>query len=189
LEITSNTQTTSSGLLNKKPINDAEENTTSFEDSIKKNEEEKKSEDKTLELKRTTDELVADIISLLKTGMTEGEVEALQKLLRELKDKIKEGEYSPKEIENMLSELEQAIQALQKRILGQVIIEAKDSNSLIKEENSDDSMTAVNIAFLNRIEDAMTSLEELKTGKTKKEGLDISANESELLMLIKEFQK
>lgn len=191
LEITSNTQTQSSSLLSNNEKNKTEEskNSTSFEETLTKNNEEKKDEAKTLEVKRTSEELVADIISLLKTGMTEGEIEVLQKLLRELKDKIKEGEYSEKEIESMLKKIELEIQALKKRISGEVIVKPKENNTSIKEENVNDSLSAKDIGFLNRIEEAITSLEEVKSGKTKKDGISIAPNESELLVLIKEFQK
>lgn len=191
MEITSNTQTQSSSLLSNNEKNKTEEskNGTSFEETLTKNNEEKKDEAKTLEVKRTSEELVADIISLLKTGMTEGEIEVLQKLLRELKDKIKEGEYSEKEIESMLKKIELEIQALKKRISGEVIVKPKENNTSIKEENVNDSLSAKDIGFLNRIEEAITSLEEVKSGKTKKDGISIAPNESELLVLIKEFQK
>lgn len=191
MEITSNNTAEYSTLVNNKNTSQTEENNnaTSFQETMEDYDNKKEDKSATSEINKTSEELLADIISLLKTGMTEDEVESLQKLLRELKEKIKEGEYSEKEIEEMLSGIEKSIQALKQRLLGQVIIEAKQSDSLIKEENANESISTKETDLNNRILDAMNSLEELKSGKIKKDGLEVTINESELLVLIKEFQK
>jgi len=191
LEITSNNTAEYSTLVNNKNTSQTEENNNaaSFQETMEDYDNKKEDKSATSEINKTSEELLADIISLLKTGMTEDEVESLQKLLRELKEKIKEGEYSEKEIEEMLSGIEKSIQALKQRLLGQVIIEAKQSDSLIKEENANESISTKESDLNNRILDAMNSLEELKSGKIKKDGLEVTINESELLVLIKEFQK
>jgi len=191
LEITSNNTAEYSTLVNNKNTSQVEENNNaaSFQETMDDYDNKKEDKSATSEINKTSEELLADIISLLKTGMTEDEVESLQKLLRELKEKIKEGEYSEKEIEEMLSGIEKSIQALKQRLLGQVIIEAKQSDSLIKEENANESISTKESDLNNRILDAMNSLEELKSGKIKKDGLEVTINESELLVLIKEFQK
>ena len=191
MEITSNNTAEYSTLVNNKNTSQTEENNnaTSFQETMEDYDNKKEDKSATSEINKTSEELLADIISLLKTGMTEDEVESLQKLLRELKEKIKEGEYSEKEIEEMLSGIEKSIQALKQRLLGQVIIEAKQSDSLIKEENANESISTKESDLNNRILDAMNSLEELKSGKIKKDGLEVTINESELLVLIKEFQK
>ncbi|MBU3013212.1 hypothetical protein KO488_00460 [Poseidonibacter lekithochrous] len=191
MEITSNNTAEYSTLVNNKNTSQVEENNNaaSFQETMDDYDNKKEDKSATSEINKTSEELLADIISLLKTGMTEDEVESLQKLLRELKEKIKEGEYSEKEIEEMLSGIEKSIQALKQRLLGQVIIEAKQSDSLIKEENANESISTKESDLNNRILDAMNSLEELKSGKIKKDGLEVTINESELLVLIKEFQK
>ena len=168
---------------NTKNENTENKNTQSFEDLISKNNnEEKKTET------RTADELTRDIISLLKTGLTPGEIEAVEELLRELKDKINEGDYSEKEIENMLSNIEKEIQAIKKRITGQVI-EKVDENAKLKEDKSNDETSLSKIDFFNRIDTAMMNLEALKTGKTKIESSLPLSNSSELLEMIKDFQR
>lgn len=187
MEISSNTQTKATGLLGKK---DTEETTdksnTTFQNMLKENDEEIDTKE-VVEVKRTLEELVADIVSLLQTGMTVDERERLQELLLELKEKIKEGNYSEKEIETMLSNIEKEIQALQKRISGQVIKDAQDNDSNKNEavhSNEKDSFS-----FLERIEKSIQTLSELTNGEEKKKIIGTSANESELLEMIKEFQK
>ena len=185
LEITSNTQSYSSGVT---ANNETNKDETTFQDLIrdnsnnnKENKENKKIEEETIEVKRTAEELVNDIMSLFKTGLTVGEVEALQELLRDLKEKIKEGNYSEKEIEKMLSGIEKSIQALQKSISGVVIIEAEDNQELKGSSSSETD-------FFARIDEAMSTLENLKTGKEKKEASLPTPNDSELLEMIRNFQ-
>ena len=185
LEITSNTQSYSSGVT---ANNETNKDETTFQDLIrdnsnnnKENKENKKIEEETLEVKRTAEELVNDIMSLFKTGLTVGEVEALQELLRDLKEKIKEGNYSEKEIEKMLSGIEKSIQALQKSISGVVIIEAEDNQELKGSSSSETD-------FFARIDEVMSTLENLKTGKEKKEASLPTPNDSELLEMIRNFQ-
>lgn len=140
--------------------------------------EEKQSEFEDIEVLRA---LAEDIFSLMKTGLTVAEVEAVQELLKELKDKIREGNYSEKEVEELLSKAEKAIAAMQKRVTGQAIIETEGNN--IKSEETKGS-GSVEDKFLERIEKAMTKLENLKAGIALRED---AANESEVLAMIKEF--
>jgi len=182
MEISSSTETQTSGLLGKKNTeeNVEKEKSNTFQEMMTKKEE-KESEE--VKIERTLEQLVADIFSLMKTGMTVDEKERLQELLIELKEKIKEGDYSEEEIEELLSNLEKEIQALQKRISGEVIKEVDSDDSSKESKETDDS------SFITRIDDAMKSLEDLSAGKGKKEIAGTSANESELLEMIKEFQK
>ncbi len=152
----------------------------------------RKSEDKNIEepeiikIERTLEELAADIISLMKTGLTVGEAEALRELLRELKEEIKTGNYDEKEIEKLLSDIEKGIVYLQKRVTGEAIIESDKNNLKDETTNKTDSISE---DFLTRIDEASKKLESLVSGKEKKEKIGTAPNESELLAMIKEFQK
>lgn len=182
---TTENQTTSS-IGNKETNNEVENNT--FGNMLTNNKEEKDSkEEEVVEVKRTLDELVADIISLMKTGLTVDERERLQELLIELKDEIKEGNYSKEEIESMISNVEREIAALQKRISGQVIIDKKSDE--LNQNESESSLDGESLSFIERIESALETLSELNSGETKKKTMQGSVNESELLEMIKEFQK
>ena len=184
MEISTNTESQSTSLLGKKNTEEdvVKEKDNTFQEMLRNNEDKKESEE--IKIERTTEQLVADILSLMQTGMTVDERERLKELLIELKEKIKEGDYSEEEIEKMLSNVEKEILALQKRISGQVIKEADSSNDIAGESKETDPL-----GFFERIESAMKSLEDLNTGKAKKEIAGTSANESELLEMIKEFQK
>ncbi|WP_072679953.1 hypothetical protein [Arcobacter sp. LA11] len=178
MKVSSNIESQSIGLLekvNKEEVSNSK--STSFQNILTQNEDKEN-----IKLEKTLDDLLADIISLMKTGMTVDEYNKLQELLRELKEKIEEGNYSEDEIEKILSNIEKEIQALKKGILGQAIEKAEDPN--LKKAN-----TTEESSFLDRIEKAMETLEDLNTGKVKKEGLRVSSNESELLQMIKDFQK
>lgn len=185
--VSSTTENQITSSIGKKETNDEVENNT-FSNMLTNNKEEKDSkEEEVVEVKRTLDELLSDIISLMKTGLTVDERERLQELLIELKDEIKEGNYSKKEIESMISNIEREISALQKRISGQVIID-KESNDLNQNE-SENSIDSKSFSLIERIESALETLSELNSGETKKKIMQGPVNESELLEMIKEFQK
>jgi hypothetical protein len=188
MEITSNNQIHTSGLQSKKESNETQNNSgSSFQDTLIRNSEDKKTEEnEIIKNERTSEELLADIISLMKTGLTVGEVQALQELLKELKEEIKTGNYDEKEIEKLLSDVEKAIVYLQKKITGEAIIESDKNNLKDKTTNETDSISE---GFLIRIDEALNKLESLASGKEKKEKIGTSPNESELLVLINEFQK
>lgn len=187
MEITSNNQTHNSGLLGKKESNETQNSGSSFQDALTGKSEDKKIEEKEIiKIERTIAELVADIISLMKTGLTVGEVETLQELLRELKEEIKTGNYDEKEIEKLLSDVEKAIVYLQKRVTGEAIIESDKKNLKNETTNETDSHSE---GFLIRIDEALNKLENLASGKEKKEKIGTAPNELELLAMIKEFQK
>ncbi len=127
--------------------------------------------------------MVEDIFSLMKTGFTVSELESLQELLRKLKEKIEEGNYSKKEIEALLSKTEKEIAAMEKRVMGQAIVKTEGDN--LKQEDKKTQGTEAN-EFLERIETALSKLETLKSGLITRED---AANESEILAMIKEFSK
>ncbi|MGM0520008.1 MAG: hypothetical protein ACQERD_10240 [Campylobacterota bacterium] len=143
--------------------------------------EKKESTEKKQDSIEETKALYEDILSLLKTGFTVSELESIQKLLIELKDKIKEGNYSKSEVEQMLSKVEKEIALLQKRATGEVVF-AADINSLNNKESSLDSESA---DFLQRIEKAMTTINTLATYKNIRED---SVNSSEILAMINKFK-
>lgn len=153
--------------------NTIEDDTSSSKEKTSKKEEENIEETKAL---------YEDILSLLKTGFTTSELEAIEKLLIELKEKIKEGNYSKSEVEEMLSNAEKEIAKLQKRVSGEVVIK-NNENSLSSEENSLDEDSK---NFLQRIEKAMKTIDTLALSKDIREN---SAKESEILQMISQFKQ
>jgi len=154
-------------------------NSVEDDDTSSKKEETAQKEEENIE---ETKALYEDILSLLRTGFTVSELETIQKLLIELKEKIKEGNYSKSEVEQMLSKAEKEIALLQKRVSGEVIIQSKDNN-LNSEENSLDEDSK---NFLQRIEKAMTTINSLAVSKNIRED---SANESEIFQMITKFKQ
>lgn len=152
---------------------------TEEDDSTSKKRKTSKKEEENIE---ETKALYEDILSLLKTGFTTSELESIQKLLRELREKIKEGNYSKSEVEEMLSKAEKEIAILQKRVTGEVISKSKENN-LTSEENS---LDADSKNFLQRIEKAMTTINHLALSKNIRED---RAKESEILAMINEFKQ
>lgn len=141
---------------------------------------------------RSSEDLVKDIISLLKIGFTIEELEQFQEYIRKLKEEIKKEakKDSPNydEIEKTISQIEKAIAAMKKSVTGQAIIkvgddaafEAKTSN------NSSDKMESL----LNRLEVAQKDIESFKAGRIKKEGLNLNnQDEFKLLEELKYFNR
>lgn len=90
----------------------------------------------------STEDLIKDILSLLKTGFTVGELEAFEERLKEILKMKKDGK-SDKEIESALRKLALEIQEAKKKATGQILKKADDStittstNNNIKEEAFD----------------------------------------------------
>ncbi|RXJ78723.1 hypothetical protein CRV03_01450 [Arcobacter sp. F155] len=154
-------------------------NSVEDDDTSSKKEETAQKEEENIE---ETKALYEDILSLLKTGFTTSELETIQKLLIELKEKSKEGNYSKSEVEEMLSNAEKEIAKLQKRVSGEVVIK-NNENSLSSEENSLDEDSK---NFLQRIEKAMKTIDTLALSKDIREN---SAKESEILQMINQFKQ
>lgn len=156
-----------------------QENQTKKKDKEDENSQAVKKEDSNTK----TEDLVKDILSLLRTGFTVSELEELEELLKKLQDKIKEGNYTEEEVEALLSNVEKAIAEMKKKLTGEAIIEAGADN--IKQEDSKTKKNEMD-NFLERINKAITQLETFKKASVYKEE---PANESEILSMIKEFSK
>jgi len=123
---------------------------------------------------QTTEELIADLLSVIRTGLTVSEMEYLQELLAKINKLIKEkteNGMSPderKEISNLISELEDAVAQLQKRITGEFIIEADDENL----DNRNES-TSIEIGNLeNRMASLEVAISELYKEKLDQTSID-----------------
>ena len=139
-------------------------------------------EQTTQEMFANMEQLVKDIKSVIKTGMTEDELEALEKLLEEIKKEMDAKYPDKKRIKEMLDELEKAIAKIKKEISGEAVMEADDA-----QKKSD--VTTVSSSIKARIEQAQKDIEKLKdfvasssTGSTQ------TYQSSQLLEEITKFQ-
>ena len=138
MEITSTIATSLTTNKNEKDTQETNETSHSFSDSLK---ESKEKSDNSLN-KETTESLLADIFSMIKTGLTVSELERLQELLAEIND-LRTGDENSEnnqKIKAMLSALEDEVAKLQERFASTNILE-KDENAKIgdKEETTGDS--------------------------------------------------
>lgn len=112
--------------------------------------------------------LLADIISLFKTGFTVSELEQIEELLAKIKKMIKkraEGNSiaSDEDINKQIKQLEEALIALEKRIKGTVVIEVEEENSTEEKDKNTQSLPD-NFNFERRIEVLKEKVNELKKG-------------------------
>ena len=139
-------------------------------------------EQTTQEMFANMEQLVKDIKSVIKTGMTEDELEALEKLLEEIKKEMDAKYPDKKHIKEMLDELEKAIAKIKKEISGEAIIEADDT-----QKKSDVTTSASNIQA--RIEQAQKDIEKLKDFvASSSAGSTQTYQSSQLLEEITKFQ-
>jgi len=106
-----------------------------------------------------TEKLIADLLSLIRTGLTVSELELLEELLDEAENLTKDGIDNADEkklIDEMLSEIELAIASLMKRVNGEAIIKAS--------KNTKDEVVSAENPFDSRIESIRGMIEELKGG-------------------------
>lgn len=106
----------------------------SFADSLKQSNESKE----VLEYRKSTQELIDDLLSMIRTGLTVSEIELLQELLaklNKLKNKNGDDSETDQEIKNMLSHLEATVLELQKRLKGASVSEQDENDK--KSENYD----------------------------------------------------
>ncbi len=170
--------------INSKKVNKTQNETNNFQQTLDdtSNKEDVENMDNKEDIKKLR-AMAEDIFSLMKTGFTVSELEFLQELLRELKEKIKDGKYNEEEVEKLLSKIEKEVAAMEKKVTGQAIIESGGDN--LKQE---DTKTQGGEAeeFLERIDIALTKLKTLESGLIARED---AAKESEILAMIKEFSK
>jgi len=158
MEITSTIATSLTTNKNEKDTQETNEVSHSFSDSLK---ESKEKSDNSLN-KETTESLLADIFSMIKTGLTVSELERLQELLAEIND-LRTGDENSEnnqKIKAMLSALEDEVAKLQERFAATNILE-KDENAKIddKEETTGDS------SIDSRIENVTTMINNMTSAK------------------------
>lgn len=167
------------------------ENTNSFSDELqnKQNEEKAKTLKEELEISQ---KLLDDILSLFKTGLTVDELEALEKLIEEIKKKIQEEakKNSPSsidDIKSLISDLENMIAIIKKRITGQSIKESKKEGEEIK---GSDSLTGELASLNERLETSIQDIKDFIKGNEQKGYKSHNTQEElELLHNLKQFKK
>ena len=124
--------------------------------------------------------LVDDIISVIKTGFSLEELEYIEKLLNEIKKRIRESRESgidaEEDINKMIKELERAVAELQKRFTGMATIEA-ETDSLQDAEKADLSTDGLN--FEARIDALEKSIEQMRSGQLIEIEVDTDKSEEE----------
>ena len=108
-----------------------------------------KMEEKEIVVKSSTQSLYEDIISLLKTGFTVGELKAFEERLKEIlkmkEDKESGKDISIKDIEAALKQLEMEILEAKKNRTGEVIKKASENTTSSSNPSSDFDITIGNI--------------------------------------------
>ncbi len=136
--------------------------------------------------KEKTQQLMDDIRSVMRTGMTEQELEELEAKIAEIQKRIKEaskGEnISMNQITSMMDEIEKLILEVQKDVYGVVIKEAENNSSLNLVEASGSEMASLN----QRVQEALTSINTLKENKPME---SVAASTHEKVNLMEEFKE
>lgn len=135
------------------------------------------------EIREDINNIFEDIKSVMKTGMTTEEIEALEELLAKIKEEIKKENYNKKDIQRMMDKLEKDIALYKKKITGEEII---DAEFIDKKGNSDNSTSFIGDISL-RLDMAEQAVTELKRG-AKKNIPDQVQNQSKLFEVIMNFQ-
>ena len=138
-------------------------------------------EEKEIVVKSSTQSLYEDIISLLRTGFTVGELKAFEERLKEIlkmkEDKESGKDISIKDIEAALKQLEMEILEAKKNITGQVIKKASENTTSSPNPSSDFDITIGNITNM---------LQEIKNSSTNtKQDSDDNEEYDRLRLLLK----
>lgn len=141
-----------------------------------------------------TDNLVKDVISLFKTGLTVEELDMIQKLLDSIKNKIAESKPplnadETNELNSIITRLELMIEELQKRAKFGAIgnMEKFDTNDFHNKNNLDTNKSlSLDIfeKFNNRIENAQNSIDELNKRITRGQINEVKNSNHEELELL-----
>ena len=102
--------------------------------------------------------ILEDIFSLMQTGLTKSELEALDKLMQKIKESMKKEGANEEEIKDLLKQLEDMMLKFQKRLSGEMLKEKDDSNS-----NYDEPIPSTIAAMVSKLEELSKTNEELKT--------------------------
>ena len=138
-------------------------------------------QEKEIVIKSSTQSLYEDIISLLRTGFTVGELKAFEERLKEIlkmkEDKESGKDISIKDIEAALKQLEMEILEAKKNITGQVIKKASVNTTSSSNPSSDFDITIGNITNM---------LQEIKNSSTNtKQDSDDNEEYDRLRLLLK----
>ena len=138
-------------------------------------------EEKEIVVKSSTQSLYEDIISLLKTGFTVGELKAFEERLKEIlkmkEDKESGKDISIKDIEAALKQLEMEILEAKKNRTGEVIKKASENTTSSSNPSSDFDITIGNITNM---------LQEIKNSSTNtKQDSDDNEEYDRLRLLLK----
>ena len=124
--------------------------------------------------KSSTQSLYEDIISLLKTGFTVGELKAFEEKLKEILKMKKDGK-SDNEIESALKKLSLEIQEAKKRVTGEVVKEADNNTTKTESIATFDTM----------VTDIKNMLQEIKNSSKKYKDEESDKSYDKLKMLLK----
>ena len=124
--------------------------------------------------KSSTQSLYEDIISLLKTGFTVGELKAFEEKLKEILKMKKDGK-SDNEIEAALKKLSLEIQEAKKRVTGEVVKEADNNTTKTQSIATFDTM----------VTDIKNMFQEIKNSSKKYKDEESDKSYDKLKMLLK----
>lgn len=111
------------------------------------------------QLQREEDKkILEDIFSLMQTGLTKSELEALNKLIEKIKESMKKEGASEEEIKDLLKQLEEMLLKFQKRLSGEMLKEKDDNNN-----NYEEPIPSSIAAMVSKLEELSKTNEELKT--------------------------
>lgn len=133
-----------------------------------------KMEEKEIVVKSSTQSLYEDIISLLRTGFTVGELKAFEERLKEIlkmkEDKESGKDISIKDIEAALKQLEMEILEAKKNRTGEVIKKASENTTSSSNPSSDFDITIGNIT--NMLQEIKNSSNNTKQNSDDNEEYD-----------------
>jgi hypothetical protein len=144
-EETSNTKTTTSSFAQALE----ETNKSPQETSAKSDEQLQMEEDR---------KILEDIFSLMQTGLTKSELEALEKLMQKIKESMKKEDANEEEIKELLQALEDMMLQFQKRLSGEMLKEKDDSNTAYEE-----AVPSSIASIVSKLEELSKTNEEFKT--------------------------
>ncbi len=135
-------------------------------------------------------ELVADIVSMFKTGYTVSELEYIEQLLEEIRKLLKErnsgdSDISDKEINEQIKAIEKALLALEKRLNGEAVIEMDDETNVSSSDDKNSNLSS-GPNFEARLDMIQKRVDEMKNGKYN-QPTDSSIDDEEKLEEEKEW--
>lgn len=168
-----------------------------FNEELNKNRE--KTQIEPIEVKRSDDELLEDIYSLLRTGLTKAEIEELEKLKEQILKEIEQQEINAtekgiKKIQDLIDKLNSMILQLKKRVTGVAIKESANKEEVpsmdglktsIKDDKSMDVVSNLQV-LKDSVDESAENIKELKEIQVEtKQGATIQ----EELYLMEKFKK